>query len=30
MPVFMRELDVSSEKSAWRLANTVLTLQFLC
>lgn len=29
MPVFMRELDVVDEKSAWRLANTVLTLQFI-
>ncbi len=29
MPVFMRELDVESEKSAWTFANTVLTLQFL-
>jgi len=29
MPVFMRELDIESEKSAWAFANTVLTLQFL-
>jgi putative peptidoglycan lipid II flippase len=29
MPVFMRELDVESEKSAWTVANTVLTLQFV-
>lgn len=29
MPVFMRELDIESEKSAWSFANTVLTLQFL-
>jgi peptidoglycan biosynthesis protein MviN/MurJ (putative lipid II flippase) len=29
MPVFMRELDVKSEKSAWTLANTVITLQFI-
>ncbi|HNX35386.1 MAG TPA: lipid II flippase MurJ [Kiritimatiellia bacterium] len=28
LPVFMRELDTESEKSAWRFANTVLTLQF--
>jgi putative peptidoglycan lipid II flippase len=29
LPVFMRELDTESEKSGWRFANTVLTLQFL-
>ena len=29
LPVFMRELDIESEKSAWTFANTVLTLQFL-
>lgn len=29
LPVFMRELDTRSEDSAWQLANTVLTLQFL-
>ena len=29
LPVFMRELDTVSEQSAWRFANTVLTLQFL-
>ena len=29
MPVFMRELDVKDEKSAWTFANTVLTVQFL-
>lgn len=29
LPVFMRELDAESENSAWRFANTVLTLQFL-
>lgn len=29
MPVFMRELDLNGEKSAWRFANTVLTLQVL-
>lgn len=27
LPVFMRELDIESEKSAWSFANTVLTLQ---
>ena len=29
LPVFMRELDIESEKSAWTFANTVLTLQFI-
>ncbi len=29
LPVFMRELDIESEQSAWAFANTVLTLQFL-
>lgn len=29
LPVFMRELDIESEKSAWSFANTVLTLQFI-
>ena len=29
LPVFMRELNTESESSAWRFANTVLTLQFL-
>ena len=29
LPVFMRELDAESEKSAWTFANTVLTLQFI-
>lgn len=29
MPVFMREMDDQGEASAWRFANTVLTLQFL-
>ena len=29
LPVFMRELDIESEKSAWAFANTVLTLQFI-
>lgn len=29
LPVFMRELDTQSEGSAWRFANTVLTIQFL-
>jgi len=28
MPVFMRELNIETEKSAWTFANTVLTLQF--
>ncbi len=28
LPVFMRELNVKSEKSAWVVANTLLTLQF--
>ena len=29
LPVFMRELDIKSEKSAWSFANTMLTLQTL-
>ena len=29
LPVFMRELDARSEDSAWRFANTVLTLHFV-
>lgn len=29
LPVFMREMNVESEKSAWAFANTVLTLQFI-
>ncbi len=29
LPIFMRELDLGDERSAWRFANTVLTLQFL-
>lgn len=29
LPVFMRELDEGSEKSAWSFANTVLSLQTL-
>lgn len=29
LPVFMRERDTRSEESAWRFANTILTLQFL-
>jgi putative peptidoglycan lipid II flippase len=29
LPVFMRELDTESEESAWSLANTVLTIQFI-
>ena len=29
LPVFMRLLDTESESSAWRLANTILTVQFL-
>ena len=27
LPVFMRELDIKSEKSAWSFANTVLSVQ---
>ena len=29
LPLFMRELDTRSEETAWRFANTVLTVQFL-
>ena len=29
LPVFMRERDTRSEESAWRFANTMLTIQFL-
>ncbi len=29
MPVFMRQLDLEGEPSAWRFANTLLTFQFL-
>lgn len=29
LPSFMRELDTVGERSAWRFANTLLTLQFL-
>lgn len=29
MPVFMRELKIKSEKSAWAFANTLLSLQFV-
>ena len=29
LPVFMRERDTRSEESAWRFANTILTIQFL-
>ncbi len=29
LPVFMREMNVESEKSAWAFANTLLTLQFI-
>lgn len=29
MPLFMREMDTKSEKSAWSFANTVLSTQFI-